>query len=163
MLLGTLLTVLERTGRREDYVISVASDHGHGPVDTAIFPEAIIPDMHWMTEGASLYVSLNKPGDLEKAAERLSRYDVELWNDLHLTVAMFVAPPRHSFEEQAARDIDPWFPAKQPGRRPHVHSFRRRRIATDRGGGKCGPIHADARERSRLATGALRGRSLIEV
>ncbi|MGX5831985.1 hypothetical protein [Mesorhizobium sp. 43Arga] len=87
-------------------MISIASDHGHGTVDTAIFPEAVIPDMLWMTEGASLYVSLKNPGDLEKATERLSDFRVERWNDLHLpeplrgSVAMFVAPPRHSFEER---------------------------------------------------------------
>ncbi|PSH62162.1 alkaline phosphatase family protein [Phyllobacterium sophorae] len=106
MLIGNLLAVLERTGRSDDYVIAVASDHGHGPVDTAIFPEAIIPDMNWMTEGASLYVSLKTPGDLERVAERLLPYGVELWQDHHVPeslrgrVAMFVAPPRHSFEER---------------------------------------------------------------
>ncbi|RWD32071.1 MAG: alkaline phosphatase family protein [Mesorhizobium sp.] len=106
MLIGNLLAVLERTGCRDDYVIAVASDHGHGPVDTAIYPEAIIPEMLWMTEGASLYVLLKSAGDLERVAERLLPYGVELWNNDHVpenvrgTVAMFVAPPRHSFEER---------------------------------------------------------------
>ncbi|WP_246696483.1 alkaline phosphatase family protein [Mesorhizobium sp. SARCC-RB16n] len=106
MLIGNLLAALDRTDRRDDYVISIASDHGHGAVDTAIFPEAVIPDMLWMTEGASLYVSLTNPGDLEKATERLSDFGVERWNDLHLpeplrgSIAMFVAPPGHSFEER---------------------------------------------------------------
>ncbi|WP_051505616.1 alkaline phosphatase family protein [Mesorhizobium sp. WSM2561] len=129
MLLGNVLAVLERTGRLGSYVIAVASDHGHGPVDMAIFPEAIIPDMHWMTEGASLYVSLKTPGDIDRATERLVPYGVELWNDLHLPeplrggVAMFVAPPRHSFEERAAHASAP---LSATGR-PHAistHGFR---------------------------------------
>ncbi|MUZ76130.1 sulfatase-like hydrolase/transferase [Agrobacterium vitis] len=105
MLIGNLLAVLDRTGRRDDYVIGVASDHGHGPVDTAIYPEAIIPEMLWMTEGASLYVFLKNADDLEQATERLATFGVELWNHTHVPeamrgkVAMFVAPPMHSFEE----------------------------------------------------------------
>ncbi|WP_032917785.1 alkaline phosphatase family protein [Mesorhizobium erdmanii] len=129
MLIGNLLAVLERTGRRDDYVIAVTSDHGHGPVDTAIYPEAIIPEMLWMTEGASLYVFLKNAGDLEKATERLARRGVELWNDAHVPeamrgkVAMFVAPPRHSFEE---RPSDATGPLVATGS-PHListHGFR---------------------------------------
>ncbi|QRM33242.1 alkaline phosphatase family protein [Microvirga sp. VF16] len=129
MLIGNVLAVLESTGRRDDYVIAVASDHGHGPVDTAIFPEAIIPEMHWMTEGASLYVSLKTPGDLERVAERLLPYGVELWNDHHVpenlrgTVAMFVAPPRHSFEERPKDASGPLSATGSP-RAISTHGFR---------------------------------------
>ncbi|RWC92399.1 MAG: alkaline phosphatase family protein, partial [Mesorhizobium sp.] len=130
MLIGNLLAVLERTGRRDDYVIAVASDHGHGPVDTAIYPEAIIPEMLWMTEGASLYVLLKSAGDLERVAERLLPYGVELWNNDHVpenlrgTVAMFVAPPRHSFEERQPGDASGPLVATGSPHLISTHGFR---------------------------------------
>ncbi|TIV77613.1 MAG: alkaline phosphatase family protein, partial [Mesorhizobium sp.] len=129
MLLGNLLAVLERTGRRDDYVVAVASDHGHGPVDTAIYPEAIIPEMLWMTEGASLYIFLENADDLETATERLAPFGVELWNNKHVPeamrgkVAMFVAPPRHSFEERPSDATGPLVATGRP-RLISTHGFR---------------------------------------
>ncbi|MGL3111910.1 alkaline phosphatase family protein [Bradyrhizobium sp. BR 1432] len=62
---------LERKGRLGEYAIAVASDHGHGAVELAIHPDAILGDMIWMTEGATLHVAVASDEERKKAVRLL--------------------------------------------------------------------------------------------
>jgi predicted AlkP superfamily pyrophosphatase or phosphodiesterase len=106
MIIGALRTRLERAGRRDEYVLAVLSDHGHSSIQTAIYPEIVIPELVWQSEGATLHVRLSEQIGKNEIVRRLSEYGgTELDNSyipssLRHRVAAFAAPPNHSFEER---------------------------------------------------------------
>jgi predicted AlkP superfamily pyrophosphatase or phosphodiesterase len=101
---GMLLQQLRRAGRDRDYVIVVASDHGHSPIETAIFPQAIIPETTWISEGATLYVATRDDAERNDVARALEPFGVRPWTNDHIPadlkerIATFIAPVRHDFE-----------------------------------------------------------------
>jgi predicted AlkP superfamily pyrophosphatase or phosphodiesterase len=101
---GMLLEQLRRAGRDRDYVLVVASDHGHSPIETAIFPQAIIPETTWISEGATLYVATRDEAERYRVAQALEPFGVRPWTNDHIPadvkerIATFVAPARHDFE-----------------------------------------------------------------
>ena len=105
LLVGFLLNELALAGRSSEYAIVVASDHGHGPIETAIFPDAIIPGRPWMSEGATLHVAVRNDADQRQVADAFEPYGVTLWDNNHLPpdsrdeLMTFIAPPMHDFEE----------------------------------------------------------------
>src|SRR5262245_59275135 len=119
MLVGRLLGALERACRLGDYAIAVASDHGHAPIDTAIHPDAVIPEAVWESEGASLHVVVEN--DLHRATvvERLAAFGVVQHRSDHVPpayrsrVTAFSAPPRHSFEPRPP-DAPRWQSSGRP-------------------------------------------------
>ena len=106
-LVGSLIQQLDRAGRLADTVVAVTSDHGHGPIDTAIHPDVLIPDAPWESEGATLHVAVPDGPARRAIADRLAAVGVAAWDSAHVPadrrdqVATFVAPPRHSFEPRA--------------------------------------------------------------
>ncbi|RWI63649.1 MAG: alkaline phosphatase family protein [Mesorhizobium sp.] len=135
-LVGLCLDALRRSGRLDDYVIAIASDHGHGNIDTSILPELVIPGKTWSTEGATLHVLVDNDADRADVTQRLTAVGAEPWNDAHLPVALreriatFVAPPQHDFE-----DVPAGHSADQVFARPKyksTHGFRPGLPADDR-------------------------------
>lgn len=135
-LVGLCLESLRRSGRLDDYVIAITSDHGHGNINTSILPELIIPGKRWSSEGATLHVLVENAADRAEVTQRLAAVGAEPWNDAHLPVglrehiATFVAPPQHDFEEVPAGH-----PLDQPFGRPKyksTHGFRPGMSADDR-------------------------------
>ncbi|MBP1884840.1 putative AlkP superfamily pyrophosphatase or phosphodiesterase [Ensifer mexicanus] len=135
-LVGLCLDALRRSGRLDDYVIAVTSDHGHGNITTSILPELVIPGKTFCTEGATLHVLVDNDADRAEVTRRLAAVGAEPWNDAHLPVglreriATFVAPPQHDFEAVPAGH-----PADQPFGRPKykaTHGFRPGMSADDR-------------------------------
>lgn len=135
-LVGLCLDALRRSGRLDDYVIAITSDHGHGNINTSILPERVIPGKTWSTEGATLHVLVDNDADRAEVTQKLTAVGAEPWNDAHLPVglreriATFVAPPQHDFE-----DVPADHPAGQPFGRPKyksTHGFRPGMSADDR-------------------------------
>lgn len=128
MMIGALIEGLRRVGRKDDYAIVVASDHGHSAVHTTIYPDAIIPDLLWESEGATLHVLVDGAHDRRIADGLLARFQVEPWSSDHIPVnerdciATYVAPPGHSFEETVG-DTQEAGPTGRP-RYLSTHGFR---------------------------------------
>src|SRR5262249_28294834 len=55
MAIGALLQRLERASSRPEYSVLITSDHGHGKIRTALFPDEILPGAMWASEGATLH------------------------------------------------------------------------------------------------------------
>lgn len=104
MMVGRLLAALEQAGRLADYAIAIASDHGHAPIETAIHPDAVIPEAMWESEGASLHVVVEDERHGTAVADRLAAYGVLRHSSDHVPlthrhrIATFSAPSGHSFE-----------------------------------------------------------------
>src|SRR5262249_7712805 len=58
------------TGRLDDTVIAVVSDHGHANMHTAFYPDRILPGMVWESEGATLHVLVDG-ADRDEVTQRL--------------------------------------------------------------------------------------------
>ena len=128
-LVGSLIQQLDRCGRLADTVIAVTSDHGHSPIETAIHPDVVIPDALWQTEGATLQVALINGTSRDDIATRLAEVGARAHDSAHVPadrrneVAIFTAPPRHSFEPRAPdappdRPTGPAFYVSSHGLRP---------------------------------------------
>ena len=135
MMVGSLMHQLNRSGAH-DTVVALASDHGHAPIETAIYAETILPEMPAMAEGATLNVALHGGRDRDRCTDLLRPFGVQLHDGTHLPpnlrdrIATFVAPAGHSFEELPADgSVD------QPTGRPKYvssHGFRPGTPADDR-------------------------------
>lgn len=107
-LLGTLVSQLQDAGRLDDYALAVLSDHGHGPIERALYADALLPDHRHSCEGGFLYVAIESEREAQRLAVRLAPHGVERLPGDHLPaevrreVATFVAPPRCSFERRPA-------------------------------------------------------------
>lgn len=105
LLVGFLRHQLERAGREDDYVLAIASDHGHSPIETAIFPDVVLPGSLWQSEGATLHVVVEDRTQRREVERRLATVGAESLDSDHVPpalrdrIATFAAPRRHSFEE----------------------------------------------------------------
>lgn len=105
LLIGSLTERLRQAGRHEVYTTVVASDHGHSVIEKAIFPQAVIPYVPWMSEGATLHVLVDGDRERARVTSDLTEVGAEPWTSNHIPpserdmIATFVAPPRHDFEE----------------------------------------------------------------
>ena len=135
MLVGQCLDRLRSVGCT-DYTVAIVSDHGHGPIDSSIYPGNIIPDDIWATEGATLQLLAPTEAEREAAAAKLARYGVEPWSGDHIPasrrdgIATFVAPPGHDFEETPA--VVPASQATGRSQYKSTHGFRPGTPADDR-------------------------------
>lgn len=136
LLIGSLLFRLQRAGRLDDYVVAVCSDHGHAEMEVAIYPEAVLPEHRWEAEGATLHVVARTAPERREAQARLAEFGVVPWDSGHVpelhreSIATFVAPDRHSFEEKPAQAP----PEQSTGRPKYVstHGLRPGDPADDR-------------------------------
>lgn len=107
MAVGLLMHRLALTGRLDDYVVVIASDHGQAAIHTAIYPEALMPHDRWTSEGASLHVSMTGSAESRSIHHRLAELGVMPIEGSHLPEAVranglitFVAPDGHAFERR---------------------------------------------------------------
>ena len=104
MAVGLLVHRLDRAGRLDDYLLLVCSDHGHGAIETALYPANIVSDRQWASEGATLHVVVENRGRHADLVACLADYGVRQLDSDHLPeslrgeLATFVAPPRTAFE-----------------------------------------------------------------
>src|SRR5262249_26096651 len=59
MMIGALVQRLERAPSGPEYCVLITSDHGHGKIHSALFPDVILPGAKWASEGATLHVLVN--------------------------------------------------------------------------------------------------------
>lgn len=121
-LVGQMLQRLEEASLMEQYAVAVLSDHGHSPIEQALFPEAIIPGSTFACEGSMLHVVPRTSAELAEVRARLSEFGVEEYPNEHIPeewrgqVVCFAAPERFSFE------FDPARPADAPQGEPSLRS-----------------------------------------
>jgi predicted AlkP superfamily pyrophosphatase or phosphodiesterase len=108
-LLGDLISALDRAGRLEETTIVVTSDHGHGPIDRALYAQALLPGRAVSSEGAVLYVAVDGEREAIGVEARLAEHGVSriaggdhLPADRRDVLATFVAPPGTAFERRPA-------------------------------------------------------------
>ncbi|PST20767.1 alkaline phosphatase family protein [Mesorhizobium plurifarium] len=105
LLVGQVISRLSQAGRLSDYVIAITSDHGHGPIHTAIYANRVFPAHTLASEGAVLHIVVSNEADRAAVTARLAEFGAEPWNSDHVPNAVrdqictFIAPPGHDFEE----------------------------------------------------------------
>lgn len=110
MAVGLLLRRLDQAGRRDDTLVIVTSDHGHAPVRTAIYPDALVGHDSWSSEGATLHVRTRDETDRDALTARLADLGIEPLDGLHLPervrdlVVSFVAPSGSAFGRRRTAD-----------------------------------------------------------
>ena len=128
MLVATLLQELERAGRLDDTRLLLASDHGHGPVTTALYPDRILPGYATSTEGGILYVAAAEGDRRDEAATRLAQHGVTplaaqpFPDDVAPRLAAFLAPDGSAFE--SAPGAAPAGATSGPPSYPSTHGVR---------------------------------------
>ncbi|HEY4250076.1 MAG TPA: alkaline phosphatase family protein [Roseomonas sp.] len=106
MLIGRLTARLEAAGRLHDTLLVVASDHGHSPIATALYAEAILGDGLWSSEGGAIHLADATDAD----RDALRAHGITALPGTHLPEALrgrvttFVAPEGHAFERRAGAD-----------------------------------------------------------
>lgn len=106
LFLGRLVERLRAAGRWNDTVLAVVSDHGHGPIGTALYPDMILPGLRWATEGASLHVRVGDMAERRQVSDILVCFDVLPLPGHHLPpewrdrIAGFAAPAGVGFERR---------------------------------------------------------------
>lgn len=104
-LLGGLLRVLQELGLAERYTLVVLSDHGHGPIQQALNPSALIPGTVFYPEGSVLHVAPRDAGERARVAAALAAYGAEPLPNGYLpeeqrgAVCSYLAPEGCSFED----------------------------------------------------------------
>ncbi len=116
--LGRIMQRLENAGVLDQWNIVVLSDHGHSPIERALQPQVIIPDVRVQPEGGSLLVAPRDAAELAQVTEKLAAYGCEPYTNTCVPVdhrdqlAVFVAPERTSFENDNADATEPILPPK---------------------------------------------------
>jgi len=106
-LVGEVVRALGRAGRLERSTILVTSDHGHGPVERALYVDALLPGATTSCEGGVLYVAVDGPPETQRIERRLAEHGVTRLPVEHLPperrhdVAAFVAAGATAFEASA--------------------------------------------------------------
>lgn len=104
MLIATLQNELARARWADDVNLLLASDHGHGPVETALYHDRILPGRATSGEGGILYVATPDGTERGDVAARLEEHGVvpldarPLPDDVAPHVSAFLAPERVAFE-----------------------------------------------------------------
>jgi len=104
MAVGRVLARLRAAGQEDQWNIAVMSDHGHSPIETALFINNILPDATMQSEGSILLTVPKDAAELAAITETLAAYGCEPYPNTCLpleqreTVHLFVAPLLTSFE-----------------------------------------------------------------
>lgn len=113
-LVGSLFERLRSAGLEGRYNLALLSDHGHGPIEKALRPEAIIPGVIFQTEGSMLHVVPRDRAEEERVTAALAEHGVVPFPNEYLPaeqrkqVRSYLAPDGCSFEH------DPLQPSVEP-------------------------------------------------
>lgn len=113
-LVGDVLARLRAAGREDAYDVVVLSDHGHGPVDKALRPDVLLPDLRFRSEGGFLHLAPRDAAERDRATAVLAEHGVvvvpsdHVPADLRDQVVTYLAPDGIAFEHDAA------VPASEP-------------------------------------------------
>lgn len=119
LLIGRLVERLRACGRWDDTVLAVVSDHGHGPIERALYPAAILPGDVWASEGASLHVHVRSSAQHRRVTDNLAHFGAIALPGDHLPIGLrdgiagFAAPLGSGFEK-APDDVPPAVPSGPP-------------------------------------------------
>jgi predicted AlkP superfamily pyrophosphatase or phosphodiesterase len=111
--LGKIVQRLRAAGVLDSWNIAVMSDHGHSAVEKALHPGVIIPGVRVQCEGGSLLVAPRNAAELDEVTAKLAAFGVEPYPnrcippDFREQIAVFVAPPGYSFEDEMADATEP--------------------------------------------------------
>ncbi len=106
-LVGEVVRALDRAGRLGRTSIIVTSDHGHGPVERALYVDALLPGATTSCEGGVLYVAVDGRTEARRIESHLAEHGVARLPGDHLPperrhdVAAFVAAGATAFEATA--------------------------------------------------------------
>jgi predicted AlkP superfamily pyrophosphatase or phosphodiesterase len=110
-LVGEVLRSLDAAGRLAATTVLVTSDHGHGPVEGALYLDGLLPGATCASEGGVAYVAVDGAREAERIAGRLRPHGVERLSGGHLppdrrdALAAFTVPGRAvGFEATAPTD-----------------------------------------------------------
>ena len=110
-LVGEVLRSLDAAGRLAATTVLVTSDHGHGPVEGALYLDGLLPGVTCASEGGVAYVAVDGAREAEWIADRLRPHGVERLPGNHLppdrrdALAAFTVPGRAvGFETTAPAD-----------------------------------------------------------
>ncbi|MEQ8676993.1 MAG: alkaline phosphatase family protein [Aggregatilineales bacterium] len=107
-LIGVLMARLRAGGVADEWNIAIMSDHGHSPIETAIYTNVILPDVRVQSEGSVLLVAPRDPAELAHVTRVLGDYGCEQMpvdfvpEDQREPLTAFVAPDGMDFEEASA-------------------------------------------------------------
>lgn len=117
MSVGRLLARLEAASMQDEWNLAILSDHGHSPIELALHPGHIIPDVTVQSEGSMLIVAPRDADELADVTSKLAVYGVEPYaNDCipaeyRDRLFIFAAPDRTSFETD---NVDNTVPTGKP-------------------------------------------------
>lgn len=97
--IGTLMEKLRQVDKLDDYNLVVLSDHGHAPMNDALYIDRLLgDDVEWVSEGSMLLVKPRDADQLSEVTNVLADYGVTPWEatpfpiDQQQTLAVFAAP-----------------------------------------------------------------------
>ena len=126
-LVGEVVRALDRSGRLQSSTLVVTSDHGHGPVERALYVDALLPGATSACEAGVLYVAVDGSREGARVAERLAEHGIRRLPGDHLPaerrgeVAAFVAEGATGFEPSAPAELAGAL--EGPSRYPSGHGF----------------------------------------
>ena len=150
--------ILARIDQGDDpgrFDVVVLSDHGHGPIASALRPDALLPGVRYQAEGGVLHVVPRDAAERDRVTGILAEFDAHPFDnsymppDARATVVSYLAPDGVAFEHEAT---DMALTPRMPPTARSSHGARPGHPADDRFFVAAGPRVP----RGRIATAAAR-------
>lgn len=152
-LVGDVLARLQGAADPDRFDVVVLSDHGHGPIESALRPDALLPGVRYQAEGGVLHVVPRDAAERDRVTGVLAEFDAHPINNAYMpadaraVVVSYLAPDGVAFEHDATTET--LAPRIQPNARSS-HGARPGHPADDRFFVAAGPRVP----RGRIATAA---------
>ncbi|MBK8023769.1 MAG: alkaline phosphatase family protein [Chloroflexi bacterium] len=98
MLVGKVVQRLASAGKLGEYNLAIMADHGHSPIERAIYTDNLLPGVNCAPDGSMPHVAAESEAQLQEVTEKLAEFGVEPWNKDHIPddfkhqLSVFVAP-----------------------------------------------------------------------
>lgn len=78
--IGSLLERLRQGGRLQDYNVAIMSDHGHAPMNDALYCDQLLPEgTRWSSEGGMLLIAPRSAEEAQQVTAILQGIGIEAW------------------------------------------------------------------------------------